>query len=460
MFRILRMSAPACLVFLFIFEVLLLFAAFHAGLTFTWVEFDFSVGQFLQNLPKALLFVGITCLFMFAFGLYSREAVVSASVAIPRLLAAFAAALLLLALVFYSLPASIIWRSVLVQAMLIAFIGIFITRRFGRHFFDSHLLKRRLAVLGAGLQAARIEALSEEAFASFTCVGYLPIDGEVVEVPRARLLGPTNDTAELLRHRRVEEIVIATNCRNDLPTRAVVDCRLSGIKISDYETFYGHETGRIDLDFLAPDWFFVEDGFHAARLDRWGKRTLDVVLSGILLLIMAPLFAIIALAIKLEDGGPVFYSQERVGRGGKIFQLTKFRSMRKDAESDGVPRWAVQRDSRVTRVGWILRASHLDEVPQLWRILKGDMSFVGPRPERPFFVRQLAEAHPYYQDRHAIKPGLTGWAQINFPYARTPAEARRKLEYDLYYVRYGNTLLDAVILLQTMRVVLWPSAAH
>ncbi len=460
MIRILKISAPACLVCLFVFEIVLLFAVFHLGLTFTWFEFDFSIGQFLQDLPKAALFVGVTGLFMFVFGLYAREAVVSTSVAIPRLLAAFAAAILVLSLVFYNLPAATTWRGALIPAMLIAFIGIFVTRRFGHHIFDSHLLKRRIAVFGTGVQAARIEALSREAFASFTCVGYLPIDGEVIEVPTERLLSPTNNVAELLRQRRVEEIVIATKNTENLPTHALIDCRRGGVKIGDYETFHCHETSRVDLDFLAPDWLFVEGGFDAARLDRWGKRTLDIVLGGILLLMMAPLFAIIALAIKLGDGGPIFYSQERVGRGGKIFQMTKFRSMRVDAESDGVPRWAGLHDSRVTRVGQILRASHLDELPQLWGVLKGDMSFVGPRPERPYFVQQLAEAHPYYQDRHAIKPGLTGLAVIKTSYARTLADHRHRLEYDLYYVRYGNILLDAVILLQTVRIVLWPSASH
>jgi sugar transferase (PEP-CTERM system associated) len=286
------------------------------------------------------------------------------------------------------------------------------------------------------------------------------IDSEEVRVPTARLLGPSNDIADLLRQHGVEEIVIATDCREHLPTRALVDCRLSGMKISDYENFYGRETGRIDLDYLMPDWFFVEEGFHAAPLDRWGKRLLDIILSGFLLLLSAPLFALIALAIKLEDGGPVFYRQERVGLAGRPFRLTKFRSMRLDAEPDGVPRWTVRRDARVTCVGQFLRATHLDELPQLWSIAKGQMSFVGPRPERPFFVQQLAEAHPYFQDRHAVKPGLTGWAQINLPYASSADEARRKLEYDLYYVRYGNTLLDAVIMLQTVRVMLWPSAAH
>jgi exopolysaccharide biosynthesis polyprenyl glycosylphosphotransferase len=263
-----------------------------------------------------------------------------------------------------------------------------------------------------------------------------------------------------MRRQKVEEIVIATAARADLPTRALVDCRLAGMKISEYENFYGEETGRIDLDFLMPDWFFVEDGFHAARLDRWGKRLIDLTLSGFLLLFSLPLLAAIALGIKLEDGGPIFYRQDRVGLGGRVFQLPKFRSMRLNAEADGVPKWTVRQDSRVTRVGRLLRFTHLDELPQLWSILKGEMSFVGPRPERPYFVRQLAEAHPYFQDRHAVKPGLTGWAQINLPYASSQAESLRKLEYDLYYVRYGNTLLDAVILLQTVRVMLWPNPAH
>jgi sugar transferase (PEP-CTERM system associated) len=460
MIRILKVTAPACLVLLFAFETLLLFSAFHAALTLTWVKFDFSLAQFIQYAPKALLFVGITLLFMFAFGLYRREAVVTGSALLPRLVVAFAAALLLLTLLFYSLPASVIWRSVLASAMLMAFLGIFFARRFGRAFFDSYLLKRRVAVLGAGVRAARIEALNRQPFASFVCIGYLPVNGERVQVPTARLLPPSNDPADVLRRHRVEEIVIATEAREDLPTRALVDCRLSGMKISEYENFHGEETGRIDLEFLMPDWFFVKDGFHAARLDAWGKRLIDLALSGLFLLVSLPLFAVIALAIKLEDGGPIFYWQERVGLAGRVFQLPKFRSMRMNAEADGVPRWTVRRDARVTRVGRLLRFTHLDELPQLWSILKGEMSFVGPRPERPYFVRRLAEAHPYFQDRHAVKPGLTGWAQINLPYASTEAESLRKLEYDLYYVRYGNTLLDAVILLQTVRVMLWPNPAH
>jgi sugar transferase (PEP-CTERM system associated) len=460
MIRILKVAAPTWLVLLFGFETLLLFSVFHAALTLTWVQFDFSAAQFLQYAPKSLLFVGTTILLMFAFGLYRREAVVSGSAMLPRLVIAFTAALLLLALFFYSLPGSVIWRSVLAIAMPMGFAGIVIARRFGRGFFDSHLLKRRIAVLGAGEQAARIEALHRRAFPGFTCLGYLRIDSEEVRVSPSRLLGPTNDVAELLRGKSVEEIVIATSCRKDLPTRALVDCRLSGMKISDYENFYGRETGRIDLDFLMPDWFFVEEGFHAAPLDRWSKRLVDLVLSGLCLLISMPLFLLIAIAIKLEDGGPVFYRQERVGLAGRPFRLTKFRSMRLDAEPDGVPRWTVRRDTRVTHVGQFLRVTHLDELPQLWSIAKGEMSFVGPRPERPFFVQQLAEAHPYFQDRHAVKPGLTGWAQINLPYASTAEEARKKLEYDLYYVRYGNTLLDAVIMVQTLRVMLWPSAAH
>jgi sugar transferase (PEP-CTERM system associated) len=460
MIRILKVAAPTWLVLLFGFETLLLFSVFHAALTLTWVQFDFSGAQFLQYAPKALLFVGTTILLMFAFGLYRREAVVSGSAMLPRLVVAFTAALLVFALFFYTLPGSLIWRAVLAIAMPIAFAGIVITRRFGRGFFDSHLLKRRIAVLGTGEQAARIEALHRQAIPSFTCLGFLRIDSEEVHVPASRLLGPTNDVAELLRGKGVEEIVIATSRRKDLPTRALVDCRLGGMKISDYENFYSRETGRIDLDFLMPDWFFVEEGFHAAPLDRWGKRLLDMVLSSLCLLISMPLFLLIAISIKIEDGGPIFYRQERVGLAGRPFRLTKFRSMRLDAEPNGVPRWTVLRDARVTRVGQFLRATHLDELPQLWSIAKGEMSFVGPRPERPYFVEQLAEAHPYFQDRHAVKPGLTGWAQINLPYASTADDARKKLEYDLYYVRYGNTLLDAVIMVQTLRVMLWPSAAH
>jgi exopolysaccharide biosynthesis polyprenyl glycosylphosphotransferase len=274
------------------------------------------------------------------------------------------------------------------------------------------------------------------------------------------LLPPTNDIPALLKGDRVEELVIATDRRDELPTRALVDCRLGGIRIGDYETFHGHETGRIDLDYLSPEWFFVEDGFHAGFIDRWSKRTLDVLLSIVLLIATLPLSLLVSLAIWLEDGGNVLYRQTRVGRGGKVFHLVKFRSMRRDAEADGIPRWTANGDDRVTSVGRALRVTHLDELPQLWNILKGEMSIVGPRPERPYFVERLADTHPYFLDRHAVKPGLAGWAQINCPYTRSEHEARRKLEYDLYYVKYGSVLMDFVILLQTVRVVFWPSSAR
>lgn len=460
MIKVLRVNAPACILVLFAVEFAILAASFYVGLALSWVQFDFTLAQFLTYLPRSMLFVGVTMLSMFAFGLYRRDGIVNASVMIPRLAGAFASSLLVLSLLFYSIPLLVIWRSVLGTAMPLALVLVFASRHFAKDAFDSRILKRRVAVLGAGRQAARIEQLDRAPHAGFTCVGYVPVDDEPILVPRHRLLPPTNDIPALLKGDRVEELVIATDRRDELPTRALVDCRLGGIRIGDYETFHGHETGRIDLDYLSPEWFFVEDGFHAGFIDRWSKRTLDVLLSIVLLIATLPLSLLVSLAIWLEDGGNVLYRQTRVGRGGKVFHLVKFRSMRWDAEADGIPRWTANGDDRVTSVGRALRVTHLDELPQLWNILKGEMSIVGPRPERPYFVERLAATHPYFLDRHAVKPGIAGWAQINCPYTRSEYEARRKLEYDLYYVKYGSVLMDFVILLQTVRVVFWPSSAR
>lgn len=460
MIKILRVNAPACILVLFVVEFALLTASFYVGLALSWVQFDLTLAHFMTYLPRSMLFVGVTMASMFAFGLYRRDGIISASVMIPRLMVAFASSLLILSLVFYSIPLLVIWRAVLGTAMPIALAGVFLSRQLAKGALNSRILKRRVAVLGAGGQAARIEQLNDAPHAGFTCVGYVPVDDEPVMVPKHRLLRPTNDIPTSLKADRVEELVIATDRRDELPTRALVDCRLRGIRIGDYQTFHGHETGRIDLDYLSPDWFFVEDGFRADFVDRWSKRIFDVLLSAILLIATLPLSLLVSLAIWLEDGGKIFYRQVRVGRGGAVFNLVKFRSMRLDAEADGIPRWTANSDDRVTVVGRALRVTHVDELPQLWNILKGEMSFVGPRPERPYFVSRLAAAHPYFPDRHAVKPGLAGWAQINCPYTRSEHEARRKLEFDLYYIKYGSILMDFVILLQTVRVVFWPSSAR
>jgi sugar transferase (PEP-CTERM system associated) len=420
-----------------------------------WVLFRVYLGQAGQLPSRAVLelvaFVLLCGVCAFALGLYRREALIGQKQQLGQM-AGCAFLIIALALPAYCLFGSEVARDFLVAAPL-AFAGLVGNRALGRRVLNSPLVKRRVVVIGTGPKAARIEKLHGQEYCPFYCVGYVQVPEESSDLPPLRILTDGNGFSSHLHKSEVDEIVIATSRRQDLPARTLVDCRLNGIPISGYDDFFAQMMGRVDLDYLEPDWFLVRSGFHAARLHRFAKRLIDVLLSLTLLCLCLPVFLTAAVAVWLEDRGAVFYRQVRVGQGGREFLMTKFRSMRIDAEADGVPRWSDQRDSRITHVGRFLRATHIDELPQLWSILKGDMSFVGPRPERPYFVKQLSEVHPYYLDRHAVKPGLTGWAQINFPYARSAGDARRKLEFDLFYVKYGTLLLDLAIVLQTARVV-------
>jgi len=250
--------------------------------------------------------------------------------------------------------------------------------------------------------------------------------------------------------------------RQGFPIRELLDCRLAGIDVSDLSTFLERETGRVRLDVLNPSWLIFGEGFKRGSIRLQSKRALDLVAASILFILTCPLMVATVLAIKLEDGwrSPVFYQQERVGFGGRIFKLLKFRSMRVDAEVAGQPQWAQKKDARVTRVGAVIRKLRIDELPQILNVLKAEMGLVGPRPERPQFVSQLAEKIPYYIERLSVKPGITGWAQLCYPYGSSEQDALEKLQYDLYYIKNGNLLFDIFILVQTAEVVLLGKGAR
>jgi sugar transferase (PEP-CTERM system associated) len=248
--------------------------------------------------------------------------------------------------------------------------------------------------------------------------------------------------------------------RKEMPVNDLLHLKLSGVDIVEFSTFWEKETGRVDLDTVHPSWMIFSDGFGGTTATRAVKRGFDLLVSLSFLFLTLPVLAATALLIKLDTRGPIFYRQERVGQHGRPFMLLKFRSMVTDAERDGVPQWAGSGDARVTRVGRVIRQTRIDEIPQVFNVLIGDMSFIGPRPERPFFVQELATKIPYYAERHRVKPGITGWAQINFPYGASIEDAKQKLEYDLYYIKNHSIFLDCIILLQTARVVLFPEGVR
>jgi len=263
-----------------------------------------------------------------------------------------------------------------------------------------------------------------------------------------------------VRDANVDEIVVATREKRGLPVRHLLECRFAGVRVTDYATFWERESGQIDLEELQPSWLIFSDGFKMSWRRDAVKRLFDVVVSLAFLLFTLPLTLLTALLIKLNSQGPVFYRQERVGRMGRSFDVLKFRSMRTDAEKDGVARWASKNDSRITRVGAFIRKTRIDELPQLISVLSGEMSMVGPRPERPSFVSQLREQIPYYDLRHTVKPGLTGWAQVRYAYGASLEDARRKHQFDLYYVKNNSVLLDLQVLIETVSVVLFREGAH
>jgi sugar transferase (PEP-CTERM system associated) len=246
-----------------------------------------------------------------------------------------------------------------------------------------------------------------------------------------------------------------------LPLKDLLRVKTTGVHVNDLSTFLERETGRVDLDTVNPSWLIFSDGFSSGRVfSSMFKRLFDVTVSLLLLALVLPVLGVAVLAVKLDSRGPAFYRQRRIGLYGLGFDIIKLRSMRVDAEVGGNAVWAEKDDPRITRVGRVLRKLRIDELPQCWSVLKGDMSFVGPRPERPQFVDDLEQQLPYYAERHMVKPGITGWAQINYPYGASIEDSRQKLEYDLYYAKNYSPFLDLLILLQTVRVVLWPEGAR
>jgi sugar transferase (PEP-CTERM system associated) len=274
-----------------------------------------------------------------------------------------------------------------------------------------------------------------------------------------------NDIVSLPDHLlslKAQEVVLALEeRRNALPLNDLLRIKTTGVEVHDFSTFLERETGRVDLDSLNPSWLIFSDGFSAGRrLSSIAKRLFDVCVSLLILAATAPLIGLAALAVKLESRGPAFYRQRRVGLYGQLFDMVKIRSMRVDAEVGGKAVWAQRDDPRVTSIGKLIRKLRIDELPQAWSVLRGQMSFVGPRPERPQFVADLEARLPYYSERHVVKPGITGWAQINYPYGASVDDAREKLEFDLYYAKNYTPFLDLLILLQTARVILWPEGAR
>lgn len=403
----------------------------------------------------------VVWLAMIAVGVYGPYALRSLRFAGARLLVAISLGIIALATIDWILPGDHFWRSTLLYAMFFAFFVLVADRLLLNSFLGSSAFRRRVLVLGAGDRAERLRKLSERPEAGFSIASYIAMGEPDRVVEKAIAREAIHDLGRFVENLGVSEVVLALQeRRNALPLNDLLRIKTKGVHVNDFSSFLERETGRVDLDTVNPSWLIFSDGFSSGRMfSTVAKRVFDIIASLILLILTLPVIILFALIVKLDSKGPAFFRQKRVGLYGESFDLIKLRSMRTDAEKDGA-KWAEENDPRITRVGRFIRKVRIDELPQTWSVLKGEMSFVGPRPEVPQFVDGLQEEIPFYGERHMVKPGITGWAQINYPYGASTEDSRKKLEYDLYYAKNYTPFLDLVILLQTVRVVLWPEGAR
>ncbi len=415
-------------------------------------------------IPRAFSVSLVVLLSLLAVGLYQFHQRINYREVSARVLVGLMLGSLALAAVSYVVPSLAVTSSFWAVAMTVAAVLILLVRLYFVNNVDENIFRRKTLIFGAGERAASISALRRRADRrGFKIVGKVPAPGDTD--PHGQCLRLANDRSlsELAIELGAEEIVIAMDDRRgNLPIRELLDCRLRGVEVIELIEFLERETGKIRIDLVSPGWLIFSEGFRKSRLRMAIKRLMDIVVSAIALIVFWPVLVLIALAIKIEDGArsPVLYRQLRVGHNGIPFRVLKFRSMVVDAEADGKAVWATENDERITRVGRLIRTLRFDELPQIFNVLRGQMSIVGPRPERPEFVDKLSESIPYYAERHTVKPGVTGWAQLRYSYGASEEDAAEKLQYDLYYVKNHTLLRDLVIILQTAEVVLWGKGAR
>ena len=445
-------------------EGLIAFSSVYVAVAVSIRGFDIGQSALHPLAPKAAVVTLVVLVSLVAVGLYQFHQRISFTEAVVRIVVGLFVSCLALAAVYYVMPAVMISRNVAPVAVVYVLLLLLVFRYILVRTVDENVFRHRTMIFGTGKRAQSISSLRRRADRrGFKIVARVPAangaddeGGEDLDSIGKSIL----DTAE---RQHVDEIVVAVDERRGrLPIRELLDAKLRGIEVIDIVEFLERETGKIHVDLVHPGWLVFSPGFRSTWFRRSAKFVLDLVVSAAGLVVGSPLMLLVVAAIKLEDGirAPVFYRQTRVGRGGVPFEVLKFRSMGVDAESGGRAVWAHTNDARVTWVGRILRKFRIDEMPQLLNVLRGEMSMVGPRPERPEFERDLLKSIPYYSERHIVKPGITGWAQLRYAYGATEIDALEKLQYDLYYIKNHSLILDIMIILQTVEVVLWRKGAR
>lgn len=462
MIRLFKHYVPHAVLLLGIMDFMLLLVAGELGWVYRLSQLGSIPEPMATRIPQLIAFAVALETAMIAVGVYGIESLNSLRFAVARLLVAISIGIICLSAIFFLVPDLSLWRSNLFYSMIISTLLLLALRIILGKTLGGVAFKRRLVILGAGSRAQRIKDLAASPNAGFVVVGFIGMNDGRQQIPEAINRDAIYNLADHVVLLNASEVVLALEeRRNALPLEDLLRIKTTGVHVNDFSTFLERETGRVDLDSLNPSWLIFSDGFSSGRrLSSVAKRLFDILASLVLLVVSLPVVLVTALLIRLESPGPAFFRQKRVGLYGQEFELIKLRSMRQDAEKDGKAKWAEKNDPRVTRIGKIIRKLRIDELPQTWAVLKGEMSFVGPRPEREQFVSDLTTKLPYYAERHMVKPGITGWAQINYPYGANLEDARHKLEYDLYYAKNYTPFLDLLILLQTIRVLIWPEGAR
>ena len=441
-------------------EILILIAAAYGGASLRFMDGHLPFAEQPQNFfVSSLAYVGCMLFSMSALGMYKLNFREGFRDTFLRLMPACAIGFGLMTLVFYLLPEIYLGRGVLGIVVVVGAVGVLGGRLAFFKSSESKLLEARIIFLGAGALARECGdlALHNTQYHKYRIIGFIPVAGDETQVPASSLLPAGRSLVSLAKKFNASEIIVSVQNRRggSFPIQELLECKLNGIKVVDAASFFEREANQIRVDSLQPSWLVFGGGFDQSFIRAAGKRGFDLVVSTLIFAVSLPVMVLAGVLIYLEDGAPIFYQQERVGKNGKTFMVLKFRSMRNDAEKAGKPQWASSKDPRTTRVGRIIRKLRIDELPQILNVVKGDMSFVGPRPERPFFVKQLCQDVPFYNARHSIKPGITGLAQVRYQYGASTEDSIQKLQYDLYYVKNNSLFLDILILIDTLQVVVF-----
>jgi sugar transferase (PEP-CTERM system associated) len=425
---------------------------------------DISIFMTYENLfLKALLIVATIQLCLYYFDLYNFKTFRSSLELAIRLLQSLGVSSIILSFLYYLFPMLIIGRGIFLISL--SFVGavIIFWRMSYNHFLKTRQLDQKIMIIGAGPLAKNIAVeILERDDIGFKIIGFITDNPERIgeRLVNPSIVGDQSQILDIAAREKVARIIVALDeRRGKFPEAELLECKMKGITVEEGIEFYEHLTGKLQVESLRPSSLIFSDGFKKSKLTMWVKRAIGFGCSLIGLVLLSPLILIISILIKIDSRGTVFYRQERMGEDGKLFKLIKFRSMIKNAEVNG-PVWADQDDDRVTRIGRWMRKWRLDEIPQMFNVLKGDMSFVGPRPERPFFVKQLRKEIPFYDQRFYVKPGITGWAQIKYRYGASKEDALEKLKYDLYYIKNLSSLFDLIIIFETIKVVLFGKGAR